>query len=147
MTDNTELSKYFLKSTVSWIFVKRYNGRNVVVEVKRHTDNYSTYMPGPWRWCLYALINDGLPIFEASKQEAFFNSAPFHGGVSLHETEQTIAHGSKYQVIRVGADYGHLYDERFTLQETLTPNCEIVRDAEAMLQWLVARCEAWVVNK
>ena len=58
---------------------------------------------------------------------------PLHGGPTL--LEYPIYEG-KVSCVKVGADYNHLYDSRFTHFKTKDDAREVFVDAEILIEWL-----------
>lgn len=129
---------------------RRY-GKDFLVEISRHEEpvreEYACYdSEGPHRWCVYAYIYPKHPHFANFRgpdmwQEAA-NSLPLHCGPSLlrwHYDDD-----GKPTSVQVGADYHHLYDDRFTRYATADEARSIFNDAEELFDRLAALSKAGV---
>lgn len=116
----------------------RRSGDGFLVEVSRH-DAHSDLHVGPHRWCVYAYVYPSHPHFKAfdgteDMWQPATGALPLHGGCTFLR-----AHRNAAGVItswQVGADYNHLYDERFTRHATPEQAREVFADAEELFRWL-----------
>jgi hypothetical protein len=99
-----------------------------------------------WTWNVYALIYDNHPLHK-NVQGAL--ALPFHGGPTLDVRVVTSpAQGLRYEwqrvsdVLKVGSDYAHAYDE-WAMESDPTNGVpyEIRRDAEELIAALAAAGE------
>lgn len=115
-------------------------GKDYMVQISRHTVNPSSITPyeGVNRWAVYAYIypkHRHFARFEGSDmcQDAA-SVLPLHAGPSflqVHRDEK--GEICSYQV---GADYHHLYDDRFSDYSDLEEAYEVKRDAQELFDWL-----------
>jgi hypothetical protein len=108
------------------------HGKDFCVVVSRH-DGYDTN-----NWCVYAYIYPKHDYFvEFDKTQPMYQEAasamPLHGGptyLKFHEAD------GKVTSVQVGADYQHIYDDRFSLCQTKEDAYEVFQDAEKLFKWL-----------
>lgn len=113
------------------------HGENFGVEINRFTRESHFDDRGVNRWCVYAFVRKGHRLFStiqggSTSQESLYGW-PLHGGCTylVGYTEGTEVYGWK-----VGADYSHLYDDRFYRMATLEQAWEVVKDADELFRWL-----------
>jgi hypothetical protein len=116
-------------------------GNNFMVEITRHSAYVAEfYSEGPNRWCVYAYIYPAHPHFVAFSGPSIFQDAGailhFHGGCSYLEFPM---YEGKVTCVKVGADYHHLYDERFTHYATTADAYEVFADADELFEQLQTR--------
>ena len=113
-------------------------GKNFLVEVYHHTvlPNYNgdEYVN---RWNVYAYIYPDHPHFNAFEGDNMWQQAaviiPFHSYVS-HLSKPMYT--GKVTCVKVGSDYNHLHDERFSYMSTKEEAWEVFQDAERLFNWL-----------
>ena len=128
--------KDYNKST-SWVR----KGALFNIEIKQHIiPVHPVYNMGrgPFNWYLYAYVFKKHPLFDTfdidqDAYQAVTDKMPFHGGCTYLEPSYR---GSKISSIKVGCDYQHLDDDRFSHYETLNENPEIVIDAQELYQYM-----------
>lgn len=120
-------------------------GRFFLVEISRHSVDRFDPGEGPHRWCIYAYIYPQHPYFERFDvdgpmfQEAA-SALPLHGGPSFFRAHYD-RKGEKFTSIQVGADYNHLYDDRFCHDATREDAQEVFKDATHLFDWLEMQAE------
>jgi hypothetical protein len=113
------------------------HGNDFCVVVSRHEG--STYFgEGPNRWCVYAFIYPKHPYFKEFDQSGPMyqdaaSAMPLHGGPTLLEFPM---YDGAVTSVKVGADYQHLYDDRFSHYATKDEAYEVFKDAEKLFDWL-----------
>lgn len=117
--------------------VWRRRGKDFLVEVTRHSVNPVDYWEGPNRWCVYAYIYPKHPHFSKFDGPSLWQDATqvlhLHGGASL--VEYPMYEGNVTSV-KVGADYHHLHDDRFTHFSTPQDAYEVFGDADRLFEQL-----------
>lgn len=122
--------------------VWRRRGNDFLVEVTRHSVTTSEIDPydGPNRWAVYAYIYPKHPHFAAFDGPRMWQDASaqlhLHGGCSLLEYPM---YEGKVTSAKVGADYHHLHDDRFTHYSTPEEAYEVFADAEELFEQLQTR--------
>lgn len=115
------------------------------VEVSRHEEavpeqGHCYDSEGPHRWCVYAYVYPGHPLFaqfDASKSMWSQPAMPGHGGVSFykphldHKTQAITSH-------QIGWDYNHLHDWRFTQMASPDAAHVVFSDAQELFDFLKA---------
>jgi hypothetical protein len=114
------------------------------VEVSRH-DKSHTYTDewgeGRFGWCVYVYIGEKHPAHDlidmtpkvydgreyTNTSQNILSEMPLHGGCTWLSKE--------CKSIKVGCDYGHLYDDRYAHMETTEDAASIFRDADALFDW------------
>ncbi len=93
------------------------------------------------RWCVYAYIREDHPMYKKIDPKSYYQSCfyllPLHGGCTYISHETIQQHGVETRVYKIGADYSHLYDERFYDMSTPEEAAEVFADAEALGQALL----------
>lgn len=122
----------------------RRRGTNFMVEITRHSVSVPEYeSEGPNRWCVYAYIYPAHPHFAAFSGPAIYQDASsqlrFHCGCSFLEYPM---YDGKVTSVKVGADYHHLHDERFTRYATAEEAYSVFADANELFDQLQARATA-----
>lgn len=123
------------------------NGKDFLVMVRRHEEKKvptgtSFDREGPHRWCVYAYIYKGHPLFDQIdvKGDIFqdvFTQLPFHCGVSLF-IPHLYAKDATVASFEVGADYHHLHDEAYTHMPTPAEAWTVFQDAQQLFVSLQA---------
>jgi len=124
-------------------------GTDFLIEVKRHSEPQSqadrdmgVYCEGPHRWCVYAYIYPNHPHFAAFEGPHMWQDAAtqlhLHGGPSLLEYPM---YDGKVTCVKVGADYHHLHDERFTRYASREDAYEVFVDADELWTQLQTRAD------
>ena len=95
---------------------------------------------GPHRWCVYAYIYPGHPLFADfdTKGEMFQDACsglPLHWGPSFFRPHFG-ADGEEVSAFQVGSDYNHLHDEAFTMCATRDDAKLVFDDAELLYRHL-----------
>jgi len=118
----------------------RRHGKDFLIVVSRHNGTAEPYGKGPNRWAVYAYIYPKHLHFAAFNGPHMWQEAtgvmPLHGGASLLEYPM---YEGKVTSVKVGADYDHLHDERFSHLGTMEEAYEVFGDAEELFAWLQAR--------
>jgi hypothetical protein len=121
--------------------VWRRRGKDFLLEVTRHAA-ISSEWEGPHRWAVYAYIYPKHPHFSAFSGPAMYQDASsqlfLHGGPSLLEYPM---YEGKVTCVKVGADYHHLHDDRFTHYATATEARDIFEDADELFVQLTSIAE------
>lgn len=120
----------------------RKTGNNCRVVVSRHNGYYDTGRKGVNRWAVYAWIYPPHPLFAKfdGTNDCYQNGIddmPFHGDITLlryHRGDSDKI--TEVTAIQVGADYDHLYDERYSFISTKDEAGDIFTDADLLLSWL-----------
>jgi hypothetical protein len=119
----------------------RRRGTDFMVEVSRHEGLADDY-EGPHRWCVYAYIYPKHPHFSAFSGPAIYQDASsqlhFHCGCSFLEYPM---YDGKVTCVKVGADYHHLHDERFTYCGTARDAWLVFQDADELFAQLQTRAD------
>lgn len=115
-------------------------GKDFMVQISRRTVEPSPITPyeGVNRWAVYAYIYPKHRHFGRFEGSDMYQDAtsvlPLHAGPSylqVHRDENGDI--CSYQV---GADYHHLYDDRFADYADLEQAYEVKRDAQELFDWL-----------
>lgn len=112
-------------------------GKTFSVEVKLHTasSSFDWDSDGEFRWCVYAYVFQKHPIFSTFENDHIYQTAtesiPLHGGCSYLRRSP--------DVVKVGCDYNHLYDEDFTYMKDPDDAHIVFSDAGALFDWLEAK--------
>lgn len=121
--------------------VWRRRGKDFLIEITRHSVRAEEW-EGPHRWAVYAYIYPKHPHFSAFEGPQMFQDAasmlPLHCGPSLLEYPM---YEGKVTSVKVGADYHHLHDERFSRYATKDEAYEVFKDAEELFEQLQTRAE------
>jgi hypothetical protein len=111
----------------------RKRGKDFLVEITRHNGSEDEWGKGPHRWCVYAYIYPKHPHFAFFDGPHMWQAAatclPFHGYPSLLEYPM---YEGKVTSVKVGADYDHLRDDRFTRMATTEDAYEVFADAQRL---------------
>lgn len=122
------------------------HGNEFLVTVKHYIETPSEFMElnfdeGPNRWNVYCFIYPSHPLFKKFKTvgrsggwPSICYTFPLHGGVSYF-CKYTMDN-RKVTSYKVGCDYHHLHDNRFTYMETTEEAKEVFQDAERLHEWL-----------
>ena len=118
-------------------------GKNFSVEVSRHEeaapkDGCCYDSEGPHRWCIYAYVYPGHPLFagfDATKGMWEQPHMPGHGGVSYYRPHIDSKTGA-ITSHQLGWDYHHLHDWRFTQMATPEDAREVFGDAQELFDYL-----------
>ena len=119
----------------------RRRANDFTVTVTRHMVEPSSFDPskGQHRWAVYAYIYPRHRLFEGFSGDSLWQPAalnlPLHGGPSLLKWH--VGDDGKPASVQVGADYGHLHDERFSHYATADDAVEVFRDAQNLFDWLI----------
>lgn len=122
----------------------RRRGKDFLIEVTRHSEPAKSEFDdeGPHRWAVYAYIYPKHPHFSAFSGPHMFQDAAaqlfFHGGPSLLEYPM---YEGKVTCVKVGGDYHHLHDERFTRYATAVEAHEVFEDALELFEQLQTRAD------
>lgn len=110
----------------------RYRSTLFAVDVVHWQETHST----AHRWNVYVYIHPGHPLFERIESEDFCAGGflPLHGGVSYHEWFYDSTGAVIYK--KIGSDYQHAYDSRFTGYSTKDEAWEVFKDAEELIQFM-----------
>lgn len=118
----------------------RLRGRDFMVTVSRHAVKPSGYWEGPHRWCVYAFIYPKHPHFAAFDGPDMWQGAtaslPGHSYCS-HLSYPTF--DGKIGSVKVGFDYNHDGDDRFTQYATKEDAYQVFNDAAELFHWLEAK--------
>jgi hypothetical protein len=119
----------------------RRSGEHFLVVVSRHAVQVDEeFGEGPHIWCVYAYIYPEHPHFAAFNGPHMWQDAasmmPFHRGPSYLDYP---THEGKVTSVKVGADYNHLYDDRFTHYATAEDAYSVFSDAQDLHYWLTAK--------
>ena len=116
-------------------------GTDFLVQVTRHAVAQGDMGEGVHRWAVYAYIYPKHPHFSNFSGGDMFQDAanmmPLHGGPSFLRLH--IGDESSVCSVQVGADYHHLYDDRFTEYATKDDASSVFYDAENLFNWLQER--------
>lgn len=119
----------------------RHRARRSTVEINHRavSAEYTKLFPneGPHRWNIYAYIYPPHPLFQSLITEgrtAIPKEMPLHGGASLfsycrHEGEEITA-------VKIGVDYNHHQDDRFSRMCDRVAANEVFVDAEKLVEFL-----------
>jgi hypothetical protein len=118
------------------------SGANFVVEVSLHTVEQSEFdlgRLGEYRWCVYAYIYPTHPHFAKFDAEGMFqpaaNDMPLHGGPCYFQQLRG-GDGPEVTAIKVGCDYNHIYDERYSFMPNKEAAGSVFMDADELFRWL-----------
>lgn len=115
-------------------------GQNFLVVVRRWASNFEDSFEGPHRWAVYAYIYPKHPYFAAFNGPHMWQEAatamPFHSYPSLLEYPM---YEGAISAVKVGSDYHHLHDDRFTHYATKEEAREVFNDAQELHDWLAAK--------
>ena len=115
-------------------------GKDFMVQISRHTvaasliDQYE----GVNRWAVYAYIYpkhrhfqrfEGLDMWQEAASILPLHSGPSYLRAHRDDNGQIVSY-------QVGADYHHLYDDRFADYADLNHAFEVERDADELFDWL-----------
>lgn len=118
------------------------SGSNFAVQVTRHSTSSIDDHEGPNRWAVYAYIYPKHPHFANFEGPAMWQDAAaqlhFHRGPSLLEYPM---YEGKVTSVKVGADYHHLHDDRFTHYSTSKDAHEVFADADELFEQLQTRAD------
>ncbi|MCW3676250.1 hypothetical protein [Burkholderia cenocepacia] len=115
------------------------DGKGFLIEVSRHTSPvmHEFDSEGPNRWCVYAYIYPSHPHFASFSGPNIWQDAttvlPLHGGCTLLEYPM---YDGKVTSVKVGADYHHLHDTRFTHYATADEARLVFEDADELFDKL-----------
>lgn len=122
--------------------VWRRPGKDFSIEITRHSARIMDDWEGPHRWAVYAYIYPKNPHFSAFEGPQMFQDAAsmlhLHCGPSLLQYPM---YEGKVTSVKVGADYHHLHDERFSHYATKDDAYEVFKDAEELFEQLQTRAE------
>jgi hypothetical protein len=116
------------------------SGNGFLVQVTRHSIDHTlpSFDDGLQRWAVYAYIYPSHRLFGEFNGNDMWQPAalslPLHSGPSLlrwHRDED----GNPTSV-QVGADYNHLYDDKYTFYITVEAAASIFADAEELFRFL-----------
>jgi len=116
------------------------SGDGFLVQVTRHSIDHASpsFEDGGQRWAVYAYIYPAHRLFSEFNGNNMWQPAalslPLHGGPSLlrrHRDED----GNPTSV-QVGADYNHLYDDKYTHYVTPDAAQSVFADAEELFKFL-----------
>jgi hypothetical protein len=114
-------------------------GKDFLVVVKRHNGTSDAFC-GPNRWNVYAYIYPEHPHFAKFDGPDMWQEAatamPLHKYPSLLEYPM---YEGKVTSVKVGSDYHHLHDDRFTHYATEADAREVFEDARRLFDWLTQR--------
>ena len=114
-------------------------GNNFNVSISRQTTDIEEPFShcGQQRWYVYAHISYKHSFYDKFTSDALWQDAtamlPLHSGCSYLAR---VSYNGGRDVIKVGADYNHLYDARFTHYDTVEDAAEVFRDAEELFNFL-----------
>ncbi|WP_333998253.1 hypothetical protein [Burkholderia orbicola] len=115
------------------------DGDGFLIEISRHTSAsvFEYDSEGPNRWCVYAYIYPKHPHFAAFSGPDIWQDAsgilPLHGGCTYLEYPM---YDGEVTSVKVGADYHHLHDERFTHYATADQAISVFEDADELFDKL-----------
>jgi hypothetical protein len=122
--------------------VWRRRGKDFLIEVTRHSVDFVDHWEGPNRWAVYAYIYPKHPHFGVFDGPHIWQDATsvlhLHGGCSFLEYPM---YDGKVTSVKVGADYHHLHDDRFTNYATPAEAHEVFSDANELFEQLQNRAE------
>lgn len=117
--------------------VWRRRGKDFSIEVTRHAVKPVDYWEGPHRWNVYAYIYPNHPHFATFSGPSIFQDATtcmhFHRGCSFLEYPM---YDGKVTSVKVGSDYHHLNDDRFTHFAAPLDAYEVFCDADRLFEQL-----------
>lgn len=119
--------------------VWRRRGKDFMVEISRHSSGLSREYDseGPNRWCVYAYIYPQHPHFAKFDGPQMWQDAAsmliLHGGPSLLEYPM---YEGRVTSVKVGCDYHHLHDVRFTHMATAEEARRVFDDADELFDQL-----------
>lgn len=125
--------------------VWRRRGQDFLIEISRHTVTPITEpaYEGSNRWCVYAYIYPKHPHFGKFDGPSLWQDATqvlhLHGDASLVEYPM---YEGKVTCVKVGADYHHLHDDRFTHYATPDDAFEVFGDADELFEQLQSIAKA-----
>lgn len=121
--------------------VWRRRGKDFLIEITRHNGLASDW-DGPHRWAVYAYIYPKHPHFVEFKGASLWQDATtvlhLHGSCSYLEYPMF---DGKVTSVKIGADYHHLHDDRFTHYGTPAEAYEVFSDADELFEQLQTRAE------
>ena len=87
-------------------------------------------------WNVYVYICPGHPFYERIESADFCAGGflPLHGGVSYHEWFYNSTGAAICK--KIGSDYQHAHDSRFTGYSTEDEAWEVFKDAEVLIQFM-----------
>lgn len=121
-------------------------GKNFLITITRHGEKSSDQCEGPNRWAVYAYVYPKHPYFakfinSGGMSQDACTAMPLHSYPSFFRAHVDADNGS-ITSFQVGADYHHLYDERFTHYATKEDAAEVFNDAQELHDWLTERATA-----
>lgn len=112
-------------------------GTDFLIMVTRHSDTDPIAEITEHKWCVYAFIYPEHPYFCKFSGPHMWQDAacalPLHCGPSLLEYPM---YEGKITSVKVGADYSHLYDDRFSHMANRQDAHEVFSDADELYRWL-----------
>ncbi len=110
-------------------------GENFTIEVHRHSVLMASYGQGVWRWCVYVYVFPTHPLYDSFDVEeglsGDFDEMPLHGGCTYFKMFG--------ETKKIGCDYNHAWDERYTHMETMEDASSIFRDADQLFNYFQER--------
>ena len=109
----------------------RYRSTLFAVDVVHWQETHST----AHHWNVYVYIYPDHPMFDKIEEERIrLVSLPLHGGVSYHEWFYNSTGAAICK--KIGSDYQHAHDSRFTGYSTEDEAWEVFKDAEVLIQFM-----------
>jgi hypothetical protein len=119
--------------------VWRKSGKDFMVEVFHATVNIpeNRYFDGKNRWCVYAYIYPKHRLFSTFHGDDHWQDAtqnlPLHCGCTYLDY---MMRKGEISCIKVGADYSHLYDDKFAHYDSEDAASTVFSDAEELFDYL-----------
>jgi hypothetical protein len=131
-------------SPSNWREEWRREGSGFLVSVKHHTepiDKEFGTSKGGHRWAVYAYVYPSHPRFATLREsmeifDPVLGDWPLHGGCSRIHVYRL--NGTEISGYEIGADYGHLGDDRFTFCDTPDMATRVFFDADLLFEFLSA---------
>lgn len=122
--------------------VWRRRGKDFLIEISRHSVKHDDPWEGAHRWAVYAYIYPSHPHFSSFSGGNMWQDATavlhLHGSCSYLEYPM---YDGNVTCVKVGADYNHLHDDRFTNYATPAEAHEVFSDANKLFEQLQSRAE------
>jgi len=116
----------------------RYKSSNFMVEICHWKNTSSIVFPIENKWNVYVYVYDNHPLFNDITSESLSDygsvSFPLHSGASYHRW--FFDNKGKCLYKKIGSDYGHVWDERYSSYETLNEAYQVEKDAKELFEFM-----------